>query len=104
MHSSSYRDFTCRVAPLSMHDAPAMVKEIKSFPLLAGITNDYPIKFTAIEDILLILSTIAIDFPEIREIACDPVLADKAGAYMGGVRIMLDTTTFKFKSRIQSVL
>lgn len=103
--SSTYRDFSCRVAPLSLHDAPAMVKEIKSYPLLAGLSNEYPIKFTAIEDIILILSTIAIDFPEIKEIACDPVLADKTGAYVAGLRVILDDTPIqKIKDRAQSVL
>lgn len=103
--SPSYRDFSCRVAPLSLHDAPAMVKEIRSFPLLAGMAKEYPIKVTAIEDIILILSTIAVDFPEIREIVCDPVLADKTGAYVAGLHVFLDdTASLKIKNRAQSVL
>lgn len=103
--TTSYRDFSCRVAPLSLHDAPAMVKEIKSFPLLAGILNEFPIKFTAIEDIILILSTIAMDFPEIKEISCDPVLANNSGAHVTGAHIILDETmAHKTKKRVQSVL
>lgn len=90
IHRDTYKDYTCRVAPLSMHDAPAMVREIKAFPRLAGAESNAPVDFTALEDILLILSTLAVDFPEVQEVECDPVLVNEDGATVVGMKVVLN--------------
>ncbi|MDR3176886.1 MAG: acetate--CoA ligase family protein [Desulfovibrio sp.] len=84
-----FDDLSCRLAPLSLDDAGDMLREVKAFPILAGLDGQEPVKLTALEDILLILSQIAVDFPEIQEVECNPVLADPSGAHVWGARILL---------------
>ncbi|MDR1490627.1 MAG: acetate--CoA ligase family protein [Desulfovibrio sp.] len=84
-----FDDLSCRLAPLSLDDAGDMLREVRAFPVLAGLDGQEPVKLTALEDILLILSQIAVDFPEIQELECNPVLADPSGANVWGARILL---------------
>ncbi|MDR2800112.1 MAG: acetate--CoA ligase family protein [Desulfovibrio sp.] len=84
-----FDDLSCRLAPLALDDASDMLREVRAFPVLTGLDGQEPVKLTALEDILLILSQIAVDFPEIQELECNPVLADPAGANVGGARILL---------------
>ncbi|WP_027188482.1 acetate--CoA ligase family protein [Desulfovibrio cuneatus] len=89
IHVETFKDISSRLAPLSLEDVHDMVREIKAFPILAGMRGQKPVKFTAIEDILLIMSKLALDFPEIEEAECNPVLADENGAYVADIRLVL---------------
>ena len=66
-----------------------MVLEIRSFPILAGMRGEKPVKFTAIEDILLIMSQLALDFPDIQEAECNPVFCNEDMAQVGDIRVLL---------------
>ncbi|GFM33769.1 acetate--CoA ligase alpha subunit [Desulfovibrio subterraneus] len=83
------RDISCRLAPLSLSDAHDMIREIKSFPLLQGVRGEESVNFTAIEDILLIMSQLSLDFPEIHEAEFNPVLVNSTGAWVADVRVIL---------------
>jgi acetyltransferase len=83
---------SCRLAPLSLDDVHDMVREIKAFPILAGMRGEKAAKFTALEDILLIMSQLALDFPEIQEAECNPVLVNEDGAKVADIRILLTHT------------
>ena len=89
IHMQTFRDVSCRLAPLSLEDACAMVREIRAFPVLAGMQGNAPVKFTAIEDILLIMSQLALDFPDIQEVECNPVFVDELGAQIADMRALL---------------
>ncbi|MDL2267974.1 acetate--CoA ligase family protein, partial [Desulfovibrio sp. OttesenSCG-928-G15] len=66
IHTEAFQDFACRLAPLSLDDAHDMIREIRAFPVLAGIRGENPVTFTALEDILLMVSQIAQDLPDIQ--------------------------------------
>lgn len=83
------KDIACRLAPLSLGDAQAMIREIRSFPLLRGVRGEDAVNFTALEDILLIMSQLSLDFPEIYEAEFNPVLASSKGAWVADVRVIL---------------
>ena len=89
IHVEAFKDISCRLAPLSLDDVHDMVREIKAFPILAGMRGEKPVKFTALEDILLILSQLALDFPEIQEVECNPVFVNEEGAYVADIRVQL---------------
>lgn len=89
IHMQAFGDVSCRLAPLSLEDVHDMVREIRAFPALAGMHGQNPVKFTALEDILLIMSQLALDFPDIQEVECNPVFADEHGAQVGDMRILL---------------
>ena len=80
-------DISYRLAPLTLQDVQDIVREIKSFPLLRGVRGEKPINLTAIEDILLSMSQMATDFPEIQEMELDPVLVDEKEAMVTDIRL-----------------
>lgn len=90
IHAEAFKDFAYRLAPLSLDDAHDMVREIKDFPVLAGMSGEKAVKFTAIEDILLIMSQLALDFPDIEEIESNPVLVNHEGALVANIRVLLN--------------
>jgi len=92
IHVEAFKDISCRLAPLSLDDVHDMVREIKAFPILAGMRGEKAVKFTALEDILLIMSQLALDFPDIQEAECNPVLANEDGAQVADIRILLTHT------------
>ncbi|NDV19712.1 CoA-binding protein [Pseudodesulfovibrio sp. JC047] len=82
-------DVSYRLAPLTLQDVQDIVREIKSFPLLRGIRGEEPVSLAAIEDILLSISQMATDFPEIREVELNPVLVDAEGALVTDLRLTI---------------
>lgn len=82
-------DVSYRLAPLTLQDAQDIVREIKSFPLLRGARGEEPVSLAAIEDILLSMSQMATDFPEIQEAELSPVLLDAEGAFVIDLRLTI---------------
>lgn len=83
------KDIAFRLAPLGRDDAKAIIREIKSYMLLKGVRGEPPVNFQAIEDILLTMSELALDFPEIYEAEFNPVLVNAEQAIVADVRITL---------------
>ncbi len=83
------KDVSFRVAPLDSLDIDEMIHEIKGFPLLAGVRGRKPRDLEAVKEILLALSRIAVDNPEISEIDLNPVLVHERGASIVDSRILL---------------
>ncbi len=79
-------DVVWRVAPIGSNDARQMIGKIKGKKILAGIRGEPPADMEALEDALLRLSALLMDFPEIREIDINPVRV----ANRGGGAIALD--------------
>ncbi|NWF76277.1 MAG: acetate--CoA ligase family protein [Nitrospirae bacterium] len=73
------KDISFRIAPLSKEDVHEMVRETKTFPLLRGVRGESEADIEAIENALLLLSQMAIDFPEIVEADINPLLVKKRG-------------------------
>ncbi|SHN51222.1 acetate--CoA ligase family protein [Desulfovibrio litoralis] len=89
IHVETLKDFSTRLAPLTLSDAHDMIREIKAYPILAGMRGEKPINFNALEDILLIMSQLALDFPLIEEAEFNPVLVNEKGALVADIRIIL---------------
>jgi acetyltransferase len=73
------KDVTFRMAPLTRRDAQEMVREIRSYPLLASFRGDEPADEEAVVEALLRLSRLATDFPEIQELDVNPLLVLRRG-------------------------
>lgn len=82
-------DVAFRVVPLHPKDARAMIREIRGFPTLQGLRGAPPIDLAALEDMLLKLSILAEQRPEIHEIDLNPVFAYPMGALAVDARILL---------------
>ncbi|MBW2096538.1 MAG: acetate--CoA ligase family protein [Deltaproteobacteria bacterium] len=72
-------DVVWRVAPIHQHDARAMITGIRGSRILRGIRGEKPSDLEALEDLLLRLSQLLVDFPVIREIDVNPVKVMTAG-------------------------
>jgi acetate---CoA ligase (ADP-forming) len=86
------KDIAFRLAPLTLGDAQEMVREIRSFPLLRGVRGEPPVDLGAIEDVLLMVSQLAMDFPQIVEADFNPVLVGPKGAVVADARLGLCLT------------
>ncbi len=73
------RDATVKLAPLCREEALEMIRGIKAYPLLAGFRGDRGADVEALVDILLRVSNLACDRPEIQEMDLNPVFAYPAG-------------------------
>jgi acetyltransferase len=73
------KDVAFRVAPIGPNEAEAMIREIRSFPLLRGVRGEKPSDLTAIVDALCRLSQLCADFPEILEMDVNPLLVKPEG-------------------------
>ncbi len=89
IHVEIFKDIASRLAPLSIEDVREMIREIKAYPLLSGIRGQKSIKFESLENILLIMSQLALDFPDIQEAECNPVLVNENGALVADIRVVL---------------
>jgi len=82
-------DISYRLAPLTLQDAQDLVREIKSFPLLRGARGEEPVNLASVEDIILSVSQMATDFPEIQEAEFGPILVDAQGAMLADLRLTI---------------
>jgi acetyl coenzyme A synthetase (ADP forming)-like protein len=83
------KDVVFRVAPLTRLDAADMVDGIRGRPILDGIRGEAPADIAAIVDVLLRISQMTIDFPQIAELDINPLLASDAGVVAVDGRVML---------------
>ncbi|HZK18511.1 MAG TPA: acetate--CoA ligase family protein, partial [Clostridia bacterium] len=73
------RDVALRVAPLSKDDAADMIREIKGYKILEGVRGNPPADIGAIQDVILKVSTLLQNYPEISEIDINPLLVYPRG-------------------------
>lgn len=83
------RDVSLRLTPLSREDASAMVRELKTYPLLEGYRGSPPRDVAALEDVILRIGALVDDFPSISELDLNPVLVHEHGATIVDARIRI---------------
>lgn len=85
------RDVIFRVAPINRRDAADMIAGLRGVQLLDTVRGAPPADRRAIEDVLLRLSRLAEDFPEISELDVNPLLAFPDGAVAVDGRVLLQS-------------
>lgn len=73
------KDVVFRVAPVTPREAEKMVREIRSFPLLAGARGGERSDINALVDALLRISQMVTDFPQLVELDINPLFAYEEG-------------------------
>jgi acetyl coenzyme A synthetase (ADP forming)-like protein len=81
------QDVTFALAPVEPKRARAMVEEIQGYPLLAGVRGEKPVDFDALASVIVGVSRLATDFPEIAELDLNPVIVSPEGAIAVDARI-----------------
>jgi acetyltransferase len=69
------KDVVFGIAPLCATEARQMMRMIKAAPVLEGVRGAPALNLGAIEEILLRVSRLCADFPEIVELDLNPILA-----------------------------
>lgn len=84
------KDITFRLAPASLDDAYSMLDGIQAAAMLKGVRGSEPVNREALARLIVAVSELVSDFPEIAELDLNPVFASKNGAIAADVRIVLD--------------
>ncbi|GAA0319947.1 GNAT family N-acetyltransferase [Actinoallomurus spadix] len=80
-------DRAARLTPLTDVDAAELIRSVRGAPLLFGHHGAPVVDTAAVEDVLLRLSRLADDHPDIAEVDLDPVIARPAGVVVAGARV-----------------
>ena len=85
------KDVSFRITPISKTDAAEMIEEIKAIKLLKGARGQTPSDIESIKDVLLRISQLVSDFPEIVEMDINPLFVKEEGkgSIAGDVRIRI---------------
>jgi acyl-CoA synthetase (NDP forming) len=83
-----FRDVTFRIAPLSRADAQEMIQEVRGYPLIAGVRGQPACDEQALVDLVLAVSQVVTDHPEIKELDLNPVRLYGQGLLVLDARII----------------
>jgi acetyltransferase len=72
-------DTAMRVAPFGIDTAQGMVRQLRAFPILAGVRGEPPADVDALVDTILAVCRLVSDVPEITELDLNPVRVLDAG-------------------------
>ncbi|MFI5179253.1 MAG: GNAT family N-acetyltransferase [Vicinamibacterales bacterium] len=75
IHVEILSDVLFRVAPLTDRDADELIHGIRGLPLLKGYRGHPPADLDALRELLLRVSRLAVEVPEIAELDLNPVMA-----------------------------
>jgi acetyltransferase len=89
-----FKDVAFRLAPINRNSARSMVRGIKGFSLLDGFRGRPKADVAALEKLLVCLSDLVSDNPEIKELDINPLLVhpDGEGATVADCRFILEPT------------
>jgi acyl-CoA synthetase (NDP forming) len=88
-----YRDVSFRLVPLTAPEAAAMIREIKASPVLQGVRGGRPADLQALADLLLKISRMGEENPEIAEMDLNPVIVYEEGLSVVDARVLLHHKT-----------
>ena len=84
------KDITFRLAPVSRDEALSMLDGIQAAEMLKGVRGSEPVDREALATMLVNVSRLVDEVPEIVELDLNPVFARPDGATAADVRIVLD--------------
>src|SRR5207253_6190465 len=84
------KDITFRLAPATREDALSMLDGVAAAEILKGVRGAQPVNREALADVIVNVSQLVSDFPEIAEMDLNPVFATPKGAIAADVRIVCD--------------
>jgi acyl-CoA synthetase (NDP forming) len=80
-------DHSARLTALTDTDADQLIGSIRSAPLLSGHRGQRTADLGALRDLLLRVSRLADDLPEVTELDLNPVIARPDGAFVVDARV-----------------
>ena len=83
------KDITFRLAPATQSDALSMLDGIQAAEMLKGVRGGEAVNREALASLIVRVSELVNDFPEIAEMDSNPVFATAKGATAADVRIVV---------------
>ena len=83
-------DVQVRLAPLGVQEADAMLRALRTFPLLDGYRGRPPADLGSLRDLVLRVAALAATHPAVAELDLDPVIATPGGALVVDARVRLE--------------
>ena len=83
------KDISFRILPIEKRDAEEMITEIKGYEILKGIRGEPPRDIQAIEEVLMKVSKLTMENPEINEIDLNPIFVFEKGLKVIDARMIL---------------
>jgi acetyl coenzyme A synthetase (ADP forming)-like protein len=80
-------DHSLRLAPLGAEEARQMILSVRAAPLLTGYRGSKPVDLDALVDLVLRVSKLAEDLPEVLEADCNPAIATPSGVVVVDARL-----------------
>jgi hypothetical protein len=80
VHTETFGDVRLALAPLDAESAEALLRSLRSAPLLLGARGRAPVDLAAAAEAVAALSRVAAAHPELAELEVNPLLATPAGA------------------------
>jgi acetyl coenzyme A synthetase (ADP forming)-like protein len=94
-------DRVLRVAPLTEQDADEMIRGLRSSPLLFGYRGSAPVDTDGLADILLRLSVLGQQLPELVELDVNPIIAGPDGTAVVDWRMRVAPATAAAESDLR---
>jgi acetyltransferase len=83
------KDVTVRIAPVDREEAFAQIYEVKGYPILAGARGEKLNEIGGLADIIVALSKLSMEHPEIQEIDLNPIMLNENSATAVDARMMV---------------
>lgn len=89
IYTEAIKDTIMRVAPVAKEEILKIMREIKGIKILEGMRGEPPVNFDLLAEIIMNLSRLSLDHPEIKEIDLNPVVATDSSAMIVDARVMI---------------
>jgi acyl-CoA synthetase (NDP forming) len=86
---------SARLTPLTTADADELIRDLRAAPLLSGHRGTRPVDAGALADMLLRVSRLAEDLPEVAELELNPVVASPDGACAVDAHVRVSPAEFR---------
>jgi len=83
------KDVAFRIAPLPRKEIKRMIREIESYPLLAGVRGERRKDIDAIVDVIYRVGLLVDKFKEIEELDINPLMVYERGAKVADARMSI---------------
>jgi acyl-CoA synthetase (NDP forming) len=80
-------DRSARLTPMTDTDAAALIHSVRAAPLLLGHRGTPAADLAALQDMLMRVSRLADDLPQVAELDLNPVIARPDGAHVVDARV-----------------
>ena len=90
-----FKDVKMRLAPVNTKEAMEMLQELKAFKLLQGYRGQEPCNIEALVKLIVKVSNLLVDYPQISELDLNPVIVLPQGAFPVDARVIIKEQNHK---------